>query len=98
MKEFKQYFKGKSILITGAAGTVGQELVRRLVRYKPKEIIALDNNESELFFLLEKYNGNLKGYVGDITNREFLFRLIEGIDIVFHAAALKHVIIGEKRP
>lgn len=92
----EKYFKNKSILVTGAAGTVGKELVRQLLGYKPKEIIAVDNNESEMFFLLEKYK--IKGYVGDISNREFIFRIVKGIDIIFHAAALKHVIIGERSP
>ncbi len=94
----KKHFQGKSILVTGAAGTVGQELVRQLLRFKPKEIIALDNNETELFYLLERYNGNIKGYVGDINNRDFILRLVNGIDIVFHTAALKHVILGERSP
>ncbi len=94
----KTYFKGKSILVTGAAGTVGQELVKQLIEFEPKEIIAVDNNETELFFLLQKFNGKLKGYVGNIANRDFIFRLVKGIDIVFHAAALKHVILGERSP
>jgi len=94
----KEHFKDKSVLVTGGAGTVGQELVRQLLELSPKEIIIIDNNESELFLMLEKYNSNIKGYVGDITNRDFIMRLLTGVDIVFHTAALKHVILSERSP
>ena len=49
------YFSNKIILITGAAGTVGKELIRQLLEYRPAEIRLLDNNETEIFFLMEKY-------------------------------------------
>ena len=90
-------FKGKSVLVTGGAGTVGQELVRQLLP-RVKEIIIVDNNESEVFFMLEQFNGKIKGYVGDISNRDFMYRVMCGIDIVFHTAALKHVVLGERSP
>ncbi len=94
----KENYKNKSILVTGAAGTVGQELIKQLLKLEPKEIIAVDNNETESFFLLNKFGDKLKAYVGDIADRNFVFRIIHGVDIVFHAAALKHVILGERSP
>lgn len=96
-------FKNKRILITGACGTVGSELVRQLLtldRYAPEEIIGIDNNESELFFLDQCYLNDPRArfFVADIRGRDELARKMKGIDIVFHAAALKHVILCERSP
>ncbi len=96
-------FQGKSILITGACGTVGKELVRQLLSnniFAPKELIGLDNNESELFFLDQKYLDDNRAhfYVADIRDRNELTNKMSGVDIVFHAAALKHVILCERSP
>jgi len=96
-------FKDKSILITGACGTVGAELVKQLLTnsdYVPKELIGLDNNESELFFLDQKYLNDSRAhfYVTDIREKDELTNKMCGIDIVFHAAALKHVILCERSP
>ena len=52
----KSFFKNKSVLVTGACGTVGLELIRQLlVSFKVGELIGIDNNESELFFLEDKF-------------------------------------------
>ncbi len=48
---FKNYWQNKKVLITGACGTVGKELIKQLEDQKVQEIIGIDNNESELFFL-----------------------------------------------
>jgi len=91
------FFKGKRVLVTGGAGSIGREIVRQLLEREPKEIIVIDNNETELFLLLEQYD-QINGYVGDITNKDFVWRHMASIDIVLHTAALKHVILGEKSP
>ncbi len=95
--------KNKNILVTGACGTVGTELVHQLLtdpQYQPAEVIGLDNNESELFFLDQRYLEEKRAhfYVADIRDREELTRRMNGIDLVFHAAALKHVILCERSP
>ena len=89
-------FKNKSILVTGACGTVGSELVKQLLtsdNYSPKELIGLDNNESELFFLDQHYLDDSRAsfYVTDIRDKDELINKMTGVDIIFHAAALKHV-------
>lgn len=96
----KEYFKDKSILITGGVGSVGTELVKQLLAFETKKIIIIDNNESEIFFATQKYNkyDNVIALVGDITNRNFVMQQVKGVDIVFHTAALKHVILGEYSP
>ena len=91
---------GKRVLITGVSGTVGRELLRQVAMKEPAEIIGLDNNETELFFLCEEYRGhaNVHLYLGDIRDRDKLMRKMRGVDIVLHAAALKHVILCEQSP
>jgi FlaA1/EpsC-like NDP-sugar epimerase len=94
------YFADKRILITGAAGTVGRALVERLMDEKPAELRLLDNSESEVFFLSEKYRSHpgVICFLGDIRDREKVMRLTRGIDVVFHCAAYKHVILSEYNP
>ena len=95
----KSFYKGKRILVTGAAGTVGNELVRQLAGFSPKEIRLMDNNESETFFLMEKYRPDgVNCFLGDVRDREKLTLLSEGVDIIIHAAAFKHVILSEYNP
>jgi FlaA1/EpsC-like NDP-sugar epimerase len=94
---------GKSILVTGVCGTVGAELVKQLLydeKYKIKELIGIDNNESALFFIDQKYLHEKRAnfFVTDIKDKDELVNKTKGIDIIFHAAALKHVILCEKSP
>jgi FlaA1/EpsC-like NDP-sugar epimerase len=96
-------FDGKSILVTGACGTIGAELVDQLLSdpaYAPRSLVGIDNNESALFFLDQRYLNDPRAhfYVTDIRDRDALTELMRGIDIVFHAAALKHVILCERSP
>lgn len=90
----------KRVFITGVCGTVGKELLRQIIAQNPAEILGLDNNESELFFLSEEYQNypHVNLLLGDLRDRDKLSRNMRGIDIVLHAAALKHVILCEKSP
>ena len=96
------FFTGKRIFVTGACGTVGEALCKRLLSppFSIKELVGIDINESELFFLDQLGNHSRHGefLLGDIRDRSTLIRMMAGIDIVFHCAALKHVSLGEKRP
>lgn len=93
-------WQGARVLITGVCGTVGSELLRQLAGAGPAEIIGVDNNESELFFLAEEYRNNpsIRLALGDLRDRDRLTRLMDGVDIVLHAGALKHVILCEQSP
>ncbi len=96
----KDFFAQKTILITGAAGSVGRELVRLLVDYGPAEIRAVDNNETELFLLSEAYRptGLVTPYLGDVRDARKMENLCGGVDLIFHAAAYKHVALSEYNP
>lgn len=95
--------KNKRILVTGACGTVGSELIRQLLesdQYSPEEVIGIDNNESQLFFLDQTWleEPRARFFVADIRDKDELCRRMSGIDIVFHTAAYKHVILCERSP
>lgn len=90
----------KRVLITGVAGTIGHELLRQLVGCEPSEIIGIDSNESELFFVQQEFarSPNVRVYLTDIRDACQLARRMEGIDIVLHTAAYKHVFLCEQAP
>lgn len=95
------FFKTKRVLVTGGCGTVGLELVRQLLQYyEVEELIALDNNESELFFLEQAFQKKTQAnfFLADVRDAHKISRKMKGIDIVFHAAAFKHVILCERSP
>lgn len=91
---------GKRVFVTGAAGTVGQEICNQLLECGCEEIIGFDHNESELFFLEQSHlsNPNIRFILGDICDRESLTSYMRGVDVVLHAAAYKHVGLCETSP
>lgn len=91
---------GKSILITGACGTIGGELLRQVSQLGCDRIIGIDNNESELFYLSQTYSDrdDVRLFLCDLRDREEVMRKMRGVHIVLHAAALKHVILCEEAP
>ncbi|MGD0711227.1 MAG: nucleoside-diphosphate sugar epimerase/dehydratase [Bacteroidales bacterium] len=104
-KEISKQLRDKVILVTGAAGSVGSELVRQISQFAPKKIILLDQAETPLFHMdiemLEKFKGcNFEVVIGDIRNCERMQRLFDYFkpEIVYHAAAYKHVPMMENNP
>lgn len=93
-------FENKSVLITGACGTIGSELTRQAVEMGANRVVCLDNNESDLFFLEQTFAGNdeVECYISDIRDIDALNQRMRGIDMVLHAAALKHVGLCENSP
>jgi len=97
--------KSRVILITGAAGSIGSEIVRQVIQYKPNLIILLDQAESPMHSLKleleEQYpDQNFSAFLGDVRNRERMEYMIEMFrpDFVYHAAAYKHVPLMEDNP
>ena len=95
--------KNKRILVTGACGTVGSKLIAALLdvdKYQIAELIGVDNNESELFFMEQQFinDSRVKFYLGDMRDEKRISELVSNIDIVFHVAAFKHVVLCERSP
>lgn len=98
-----QNLANKRILVTGCCGTVGSELLRQLLSSgadQPAEVIGIDNNESELFFRDQQYLScnRAQFFLADVRDRDKLSQVAKGIDVIFHAAALKHVVMCERSP
>ncbi|WP_394331834.1 polysaccharide biosynthesis protein [Flavobacterium degerlachei] len=104
-KSISKQLKDKTVLITGAAGSIGSEIVRQVLGFNPKRIIILDQAETPLHHLsLETQNSTssaeIRNVVADIRNKEALtnvFKLYKP-HVVFHAAAYKHVPLMEENP
>lgn len=96
----KEFLKGKCVLVTGSCGTIGRELVSQLLAdYGVGELIGIDNNESELFFEEQRFLGYpAHFFLADVRDRQKLARKMVGVDIVFHTAAFKHVVLCERSP
>ncbi len=99
-KSVKNTFSNKKILITGGTGSIGIGLIKQLLPYNPKTIRILTNDENSIFESLRKFGNNhvLEYQMADVRDKERLDNAIRGIDIVFHAAAMKHVDICEDNP
>src|SRR3989338_8888989 len=97
----KNIFKSKIILVTGGTGSIGSEIVRQLLKKGPKTIRVLSRHEEGHHQLMHELAGEeekMRFIIGDIRDRERLALAMEGVDIVFHAAALKHVPLCEYNP
>ena len=92
-------FEGKKILITGGTGSLGQALTKRLLEHDVDAIRIFSRNESKQIDMESKFSDKrLRFLLGDIRDFDRLNRAFEDIDIVFHAAALKHVPVIEYNP
>lgn len=93
------YIQNRTVLVTGAAGTIGAALVERILPIA-KAVRCYDHAESELFFVHQRLakQGALAPQLGDVRDLDRLRFAMQGVDVVFHTAALKHVGLGEYNP
>jgi len=98
--DYKRIFSGKRILVLGGTGSIGSVIVKELLRYNPKQVRIYSRDElkhQELLFSLDDHHA-IRSLIGDIRDRDRLSFAMRGIDIVFNAAALKHVPLCEYNP
>ena len=105
MHKIHAMINGRSILVTGAGGSIGAELVMQIAEQKPKHLTLVDNSEFNLYSIDKKLkqsglNFDWECVIGSIRDRDAMFRVFGKTkpDMVFHAAALKHVPILENNP
>ena len=98
-------YRRKSILVTGAAGSIGSEIIRQLIKFKPSKIILLDNAETPMFNIKKELDLisnkiDIQYYVDSVSDKKALKKIfsLSKIDIIFHAAAYKHVNMMEANP
>ncbi|MBI5239993.1 MAG: polysaccharide biosynthesis protein [Elusimicrobia bacterium] len=105
LEAVRHILAGKSVLVTGAGGSIGSELCRQIQRFKPAKLILLENHNTALFYIDRELSAArapavhvpVAGDVGDETTLENLF-LLHKPQLVFHAAAHKHVPLMESNP
>jgi|TARA_B100000315_G_C14509085_1_gene556087 FlaA1/EpsC-like NDP-sugar epimerase len=96
----KKQFKDKTVLVTGGTGSIGSEIVRQLLHNEARQVRVYSRDETKQFDLAHKLRGDprIRFLIGDIRDKERLRMAMEYADIVFHAAALKHVVSCELNP
>ncbi|VAV85571.1 UDP-N-acetylglucosamine 4,6-dehydratase (inverting) [hydrothermal vent metagenome] len=93
--------KGSTILITGGTGSLGQKLTEIILdSYEPKRLIILSRDELKQYEMCRRFNEHpaLRFFIGDVRDRDRLYRAFDGVDYVIHAAALKQVPAAEYNP
>lgn len=92
-------FEEQTILITGATGSWGHELVKQLLEKRPREIRIFSRNEASQVAMQRKFQDNrLNFIIGDIRDKESLVNATQNVDLLYHLAALKHVPVCEDQP
>ena len=105
LDEIAGYIRGKTVLVTGAGGSIGSEIVRQLILFAPASLVLLGRGENSLFQIEQELCAEhpclpFTTVVADVRNRERLARVFERFhpQVVFHAAAHKHVPLMEENP
>ncbi|HOP34302.1 MAG TPA: nucleoside-diphosphate sugar epimerase/dehydratase [Defluviitoga tunisiensis] len=105
LKEIKNYIKDKNILVTGAGGSIGSEICRQVLPMNPKTLFLLGKGENSIFDikneLQEKFpDSNIEEIIADVSDENRIRHLFSKykFDVVFHAAAHKHVPLMQKNP
>jgi len=105
LSRIEEGLRNKNVLVTGAAGSIGSEISRQLISFRPNMLLLVDQAETPSFFLQEELKNlnpecNYKVIIGDVTRKEVMEHIFDKYrpQIVFHAAAYKHVPIMELHP
>ena len=104
--EFNRYFTGKTVLVTGAGGSIGSEICRQIAKFHPERLLLLGHGENSIYLihreLTNRYADEIEilSLIADIQDRELMFDIMKEYkpDLVYHAAAHKHVPLMEANP
>ncbi|MHC9533106.1 polysaccharide biosynthesis protein [Dellaglioa sp. L3N] len=107
MNKIANTITGKVIMVTGAGGSIGSEIVRQVSRFQPKQVILLGHGENSIYLITKEMQRkyptgeiDFRPTIADVRDRELMFSLMEKlhVDVVYHAAAHKHVPLMEYNP
>jgi UDP-N-acetylglucosamine 4,6-dehydratase/5-epimerase len=92
-------FSGQTILVTGGTGTFGRAFVREALRHDPRKLIVLSRDELKQSEMARDFpDPRLRFFIGDVRDKDRLYRAFDGVDVVIHAAAMKQVPACEYNP
>ncbi|MFS0656715.1 SDR family NAD(P)-dependent oxidoreductase [Bacillus sp. 179-C3.3 HS] len=96
----KSFFRDKTILVTGGTGSIGRQIVKTLTTCSPKKIIVFSKDDSKQYMMKNEYatHPEVVFALGDVRDANRVRQLVKGVDIIFHAAALKQVPTCEDNP
>lgn len=104
MQSLGRFIQGRTVLVTGAGGSIGSELCRQVLRFDPSQLVMVERAETPLFFiereLRAKHADRLRPYIADIADEDRVREIFEAHrpQVVIHAAAYKHVPLMEANP
>ncbi|MEK3974187.1 MULTISPECIES: UDP-N-acetylglucosamine 4,6-dehydratase (inverting) [unclassified Psychrobacillus] len=89
----------KTILVTGGTGSFGKKIIRKLLEFDIKKVIVFSRDELKQYEMAQEFHDNrIRFFIGDVRDKDRLYRAFDGVDIVIHAAAMKHVEACEYNP
>lgn len=92
-------FKDKTILVTGGTGSFGKKFITRVLREDIKKVIVFSRDELKQYEMKQEFtDSRIRFFIGDVRDKDRLYRAFDGVDIVIHAAAMKHVDACEYNP
>ncbi|WP_440601710.1 SDR family NAD(P)-dependent oxidoreductase [Bacillus safensis] len=96
----KTFFRDKTILVTGGTGSIGWQIVNKLTSCSPKKVIVFSKDDSKQYMMKNEYTDHPEVVfaLGDVRDASRVRQLVKGVDIIFHAAALKQVPTCEDNP
>lgn len=96
----KTFFRDKIILVTGGTGSIGRQIVKKLTACSPKKVIVFSKDDSKQYMMKNEYAAHPEVVfaLGDVRDASRVRQLVKGVDIIFHAAALKQVPTCEDNP
>lgn len=91
--------QGKIILVTGGTGSFGKKLIKKMLEQDVKKVIVFSRDELKQYEMAQEFtDSRMRFFIGDVRDKDRLYRAFDGVDIVIHAAALKHVGACEYNP